>query len=355
MQPLIVCNSCKKVKVKYGEIENSSICEDCYGKLFKSNEIINRNNLDFIAIDFEIANNKMSSACSLGLAFVKDNKIIDEKYYLIQPPTMQFDNATIKIHGLTANDVINAKKFNEIWEEIKHYFNEIPIIAHNAQFDMSVLHSCITEYSLELPEFEYICSIPISTKACREKVGNSLTDRLAHFNIKLNDHHNALADSRACAELVLACLEVKKRKSLQTYISMFGQGITVHKFSELNPQTYFGKNGKFRSKRIAISEIAVTVETIKTNHPFFGKNVVFTGDMSTIDRKEAMQLVVNAGGIIKSGVSSITNYLVVGKQDLSLVGDEGKSTKEKKAYDFIEKGKNIKIIRESEFLRLIES
>ncbi|MEM5591001.1 hypothetical protein AAHH67_03470 [Niallia circulans] len=43
-----------------------------------------------------------------------------------------------------------------------------------------------------------------------------------------------------------------------------------------------------------------------------------------------MQQVVNVGGIIKSGVSSKTDYLVVGDQDQKLVGSEGISSKEKK-------------------------
>ena len=75
----------------------------------------------------------------------------------------------------------------------------------------------------------------------------------------------------------------------------------------------------------------------------------------TIDRKAAMQKVVDLGGLVKSGVSGKTNYLVVGQQDKTLVGNDGLSTKEKKAYALIENGIDIKIIRETEFLRLIES
>ena len=90
-------------------------------------------------------------------------------------------------------------------------------------------------------------------------------------------------------------------------------------------------------------------------HILFVKNVVFTGDLQTIDRKSAMQKVVDLGGLVKSGVSGKTNYLVVGQQDKAQVGDGGLSTKEKKAYALKEQGIEIKIIRETEFLALIES
>ncbi|WP_026565554.1 hypothetical protein [Bacillus sp. UNC41MFS5] len=51
--------------------------------------------------------------------------------------------------------------------------------------------------------------------------------------------------------------------------------------------------------------------------------------------------VVNSGGIIKSGVSSKTDVLIVGIQDQSLVGESGLSTKESKANELINKGKRL--------------
>ncbi|MEH7333960.1 TerD family protein [Neobacillus drentensis] len=325
--------------------------EDRLTSMSISEENFDPSSVDFIAIDFETANNKMSSACSLGMVFVKDHTIVDEKYYLIQPPNLQFDSVHTRIHGMTADDVRNAKRFDEIWDEIKEYFEGTTIIAHNAQFDMSVLHSCLTEYSLTHPDFNYICSIPLSTGVCGGNgLGNSLKERLAYFDLEITNHHNAVSDARACAELVIACMKTMEKKTLQTYISLLG--ISVRRFEELKPQTGFRKN-KFKSNRVAISEIAVTVETISTNHPFFQRNIVFTGELNSLERKEAMQQVVNSGGIIKSGVSSKTDFLIVGTQDKSLVGESGLSTKERKANELINKGKTIKILNEKEFIQLL--
>src|SRR5690606_26816687 len=134
--------------------------------------------MDFITIDFEIANNQLDSACSMGLVFVQNNKIIDQKYFLIQPPTLVIDPDFSKIHGLSLEDIKNSPKFDEVWNEISHHFNsENYIIAHNAQFDMSVLKNCLSTYSFNMPEFKYIDSITISTRACRgEGIGNSLKE-----------------------------------------------------------------------------------------------------------------------------------------------------------------------------------
>jgi DNA polymerase III subunit epsilon len=308
--------------------------------------------VDFITIDFEIANNEYNSACSMGLVFVENNKIIDKKHFYILPPLLEFDPRMSNIHGITTEQVEYAKKFNEIWEEIKQFFQgSTVIIAHNAQFDMSVLHSCLSEYQVELPNFPYIDSISISTRACRgEGVGNSLKERLKHFEIPLDNHHDALADAEAAAKLVIHCVEQTNKKSLDAYCRTY-RSISIRNFSELKPHTSFGRGKKFN--RVNINEIAATVETFDETHDLFGKNIVFTGVLQTIDRKSAMQKAADSGGILKSGVSKITDYLVVGKQDKTLVGDDGLSTKEEKAYALIEKGVKIKIINEDEFLRLL--
>ena len=40
---------------------------------------------DFVAIDFETANGRRSSVCSVGIVIVRDGVIVDRFYSLIQP------------------------------------------------------------------------------------------------------------------------------------------------------------------------------------------------------------------------------------------------------------------------------
>ena len=102
---------------------------------------------DFVSIDFEIANNDMNSACSIGLVCVKDLEIINKEYFLIKPPTDIFLPENTAIHHLNLEDVKDADKFDSIWQRISHYFNgSCYIVSHNAQFDMSVLSECLDTY-----------------------------------------------------------------------------------------------------------------------------------------------------------------------------------------------------------------
>lgn len=87
--------------------------------------------------------------------------------------------------------------------------------------------------------------------------------------------------------------------------------------------------------------------------PLWGRIVVFTGNLPSIPRHQAIQIAVNCGAVIRGSVSSKTNYLVVGEQDLDIVGLDGMSTKQERALELNSAGKgHIQIIDEAEFLRL---
>lgn len=306
---------------------------------------------DFITIDFETANNNNNSACSMGLVVVKDLEIIESKYFLIHPPIISFDDINIKIHGIMAKDVQDKPKFPEIWNEIKHYFINNIIIAHNAQFDMSVLKSLQLEYNLDIPDFVYMDSMTISTKACSGEIKKTLDARAEALGVELKNHHNALDDTITCANIVIETVKRCKKKSFKSFLNSYSSLDKKH-FLELKYQQYFRKSRSF--DRVKISEIETNCTTADCDNPFFWKNVVFTGELSKYGRKEAMQLVADLGGIIKSGVSGKTDYLIVGEQDETIVGDDGLSKKEEKAYELIENGQDITILNEDEFYELVE-
>lgn len=268
--------------------------------------------MDFVAIDFETANNNNNSACSMGIVCVKNKEIVDSKYLLIRPPTLEFDQRNIEIHGITNEIVRDKPRFPEVWEEIKHLFDGNIIIAHNAQFDMSVLKSLQIEYNLDVPDFQYICSIPISTKAC-SGIKNSLKDRAEYLGIDMGEHHNALDDADTCARLVIETINRKKKRSFESFLKVYSS-LPIRNFSELKYQTHF-RSIKSKFQSVNISEIEPSVNEFEYNHPFYGKQIVFTGILSKMHRKQAMQLAVNLGGILKSGVTRTTDYLIVGTQE----------------------------------------
>ena len=88
-------------------------------------------------------------------------------------------------------------------------------------------------------------------------------------------------------------------------------------------------------------------------HRLDGLNVVFTGKMQ-MPRDEARKAVIRIGGFAPKGLTQDTDYLVVGVQDLRVVGESGLSSKMKTAQKYREKGLPIEVISEADFLEMIQ-
>lgn len=164
--------------------------------------------MNFTVIDFETANSKRASACSIGIVKVVDDICVLEKEWLIKPPTMDFNWRNIQIHGIRPEDVVDAPTFDELYKkELKQILEGELIVAHNASFDISVLRHMLDYYQIDYPTFDYLCTVKISQKTWRHLSShrlNLVSDYLG-FNFK---HHNALEDCLACSNLLVnACLE----------------------------------------------------------------------------------------------------------------------------------------------------
>ncbi|OIJ17070.1 hypothetical protein BKP37_00580 [Anaerobacillus alkalilacustris] len=306
--------------------------------------------MDFVCIDFEVANNmNRSSVCALGIVEVKNGEIFKEEYLLIKPTDMYFDPYCVNIHGITPEDVADKPSFEEIWKDISRMFDGSLVIAHNASYDMSVLRHSLDEINVEYPSLFYNCTKNIAKKTWSGLPSYSLDVVARHLNITFK-HHHALEDARTAAQVYLnACNYnevvshdglIDKLKVVQG--SLFSNGYSPARIRE-----------KKVSKRIDISELVAAATELDEDHPFYGATCAFTGTLQSMARKDAMQLVIDRGGDCTNGINKKTNYLIMGDQDFARFTDGKKSTKLKKAEDLIKDGQELEIISEQDFISLL--
>ncbi|MEF9958481.1 MAG: 3'-5' exonuclease [Niameybacter sp.] len=166
-------------------------------------------NYDFIAIDFETANEKRMSVCCAALIFFKNGVIIDEKEWLIKPPAIcnYFNDLNIQIHGITPEQVKTAPEFDTIWEEFYSYIDGEMLIAHNAPFDMGVLTNLIHHYNLTSPSLNFVCTCNIARKTWDKQVNYTLKNIANQLGYLFN-HHDAHDDAKTCGKILLEALKV---------------------------------------------------------------------------------------------------------------------------------------------------
>ncbi|KRL02659.1 3'-5' exonuclease [Liquorilactobacillus capillatus] len=177
--------------------------------------------MDFVSLDFETANYKRNSACSIALTVVRQNRIVDEFYSLINPQA-PFKRRNIQIHGITPEDVANAPTFAELWPHISPLFapNKL-IVAHNATFDCSVLKNTLSSYDIVNPTFLVLDTLKTSRSYFKNFENHKLNTVCDQLKIQLHNHHNALDDSLACANILLYQLQKFGAADISKFIKSF--------------------------------------------------------------------------------------------------------------------------------------
>ena len=156
---------------------------------------------DFTAIDFETATGSRSSICQIGLVRVENNVVVKTFNQLICPPSNFYSYWNVKVHGITPERTINAPKFEDVWGQIKVYFENQTVVAHNGAFDFSCLKQVLQFYDLAEVKFEKQCTYKIFKKG--------LAVLCSEHSIALN-HHDALSDAMACARLYQMHMQQKQ-------------------------------------------------------------------------------------------------------------------------------------------------
>jgi DNA polymerase-3 subunit epsilon len=135
---------------------------------------------------------------------VRDGKIVDQLSFLIQPPYPNnwFHEGNIRVHGIRPSDVDGAPTMQEALQFMLRFIDGDVLVAHNAPFDMGVLRASATLIQQDLPELQYACSLAIARKTYNLESYrlNAVAYAIGHEEF---DHHDALADSDACARIII--------------------------------------------------------------------------------------------------------------------------------------------------------
>ena len=177
---------------------------------------------DFIAIDFETANQHSCSVCSVGIVMVRHGQVVDSYYSLIQPEPNYYNYFCQRTHGLGHSDTDDARVFPYVWNEVEQkiidtFFPDqlpfdnlrdmiatIPFVAHNARFDESCLKAVFKVYQMDYPDYHFKDTLRASRHYFGRKLPNhQLQTVSAACGYDLLQHHNALADAEACAAIAL--------------------------------------------------------------------------------------------------------------------------------------------------------
>ena len=346
--------------------------------------------LSFVALDVETANQQWGSICQIGMVKVIDGEEVERVSWKCRPPTGldSFDPFNVSIHGITAEDVADCPAVGDLMEDVAAFIGELPMVAHNAQFDASALrYACLASHT-PVPRVMFACTLALS-RATKLDVQNHRLPTLAeHFNVALDNHHDAAADAAACAGILTGLARgAGYEGSLMGFVHGAGFALGSIDHDRVTPvlrdrsgatralQAKAAKQGSMtavvdavvepegnnqnvanapkRTRRPAPWDAVATPDmipepdaTADPNSPLYGENVTLTGDFEPFDKGELWAGIAAHGGQVGKNVTKKTTILVAGEWATM-------TSKEKRARELQEKGQEIQIWTAAELLEAL--
>ncbi len=283
--------------------------------------------MNFTAIDVETANPDLASVCQIGLVTFGDGVAVDRWQSLVNPED-DFDDLNVSIHGIDERAVRHAPKFPDICEVVTRHLQSNVVASHTA-FDRVAIARVFGKYQLKQPECVWLDTARVARRAWPEfsERGYGLGNVAETLGIDFQ-HHNAQEDARAAGEILVRAIQAT--------------GIGLSAWLD-------------RVKKPINLATGVSSSITREGNPegaLYGEIVVFTGALS-IPRREAADLAAAAGCQVMDSVNKTITLLVVGDQDIRRLVGHDKSSKHRKAEEFMMKGQAIRILGEGDFRRLV--
>jgi DNA polymerase-3 subunit epsilon len=295
--------------------------------------------MGFIALDVETANADMASICQIGLATFDDSGLITHETSLLINPEDYFDFMNVHVHGIDESTVENSPKFPQVYDQVKNMLEDSITVCHTS-FDRNSLSRVCDKYGLPLIETTWLDSAQavrwVWDEYSRSGYGLKNMAQVIGYEFK---HHDALEDAKASGHILLATIE-KSETNLTEWVEYIGR-----------PSDHSPSQGKTRRNPFKHYESVHKMDG-NPDGELFGEVIVFTGTL-TIPRNDAARIAVEAGCTVTSSVSKKTTLLVVGDQDVSKLAGHKKSSKHRKAEELITNGQGIRILKESDFKKLL--
>lgn len=282
---------------------------------------------DYIVLDLETTGfdtryDKIIEICMLE---VKDNIIVSTFNKLINPG-IEIDEYVQELTGITNEMLKDAPSISDLSNEILEILGNNIIIGHNISFDVNFLYDNLDGKVTN----DVIDTLRISRKLLPDLNHHRLIDLVNYYNISKNGFHRAKLDCDYTFALY----------------NIFKENIS-------DKEAFINSFNKISHNKLHASDIISVNTEFDEEHPFFGKNFVFTGTLDTCKRSDAMQLVVDKGGNCQDNITKHTNYLVLGNNDYCSSIKDGKSNKQKKAEQLLLSGADISIISENVFFDML--
>lgn len=182
---------------------------------------------EYVVFDIETTglNAAKDKITEIGAVKVSGGEICDTFSTFVDPgiPIPEF---ITKLTGISDTMVAGAPGIEAALKSFLEFTGELPVVAHNATFDTGFIKVASKAYNNKFDNI-IIDTLQMSRSLFPKLSKHKLDVVAKHLDIKLDNHHRAVHDATATAEILIKCLELLKERGVQT-LSGIDQELSGH-------------------------------------------------------------------------------------------------------------------------------
>ncbi|KRQ86986.1 DNA polymerase III PolC-type [Caloramator mitchellensis] len=171
---------------------------------------------EFVVFDIETTgfNPNKEEITEIGAVKIKNFKIIDKFSALINPGK-KLPDEIVKLTGITDEMLKDQPTIDVVLPMFLEFIGKSPVVAHNAKFDTSFIKEKARKLNLKF-ENTIIDTLTLSRWLLRDLKKHKLNIIAEHLGIKLENHHRAVDDAEATAQIFIKFLNMLKERNAVT-------------------------------------------------------------------------------------------------------------------------------------------
>ena len=174
----------------------------------------------YIVFDLETTGlkaNEGDSIIEIGAVKMNDGKIIDT-FDLFVNPKRKLDAEIINITGITNEMLEDAIDEESAVKKFIEFIGDLPVVAHNAKFDMSFINMAYLKYDLGRFKNTVIDTLGLSRYLESNQRYHNLAALVIRYNIPWDEekHHRANYDAEGTALIFYKMLEKLRLNNINT-------------------------------------------------------------------------------------------------------------------------------------------
>ena len=160
----------------------------------------------------------------IGAVKMKNGAVIETFDELINPG-VSIDSSITELTGITNNMVKDCPNEEEVTKKFKEWIGDLPLVAHNAQFDKNMLESAYHKYNLGTLDNTILDTMIISQIINKDLKRHNLTALTKNYGIKFEEsdgsssghHHRADYDAEFTGYMFFKMLKQLDKTTIKTF------------------------------------------------------------------------------------------------------------------------------------------